>query len=371
MPQYVAPGMLVFGGPGVLKAARFDLARGDVVSEVVPVVERVATPSEYAANYDVAGNGMLVYIAGIDTVGTGAQRSLVWVTPDGREEPLRLDARAFVDPRIGIDDRQVVVELNDAPDDVWTVDVTRGALTRQTFEEGEDETPAWMPDGKTLVYASTRTGVSRAVFRRRSDGGGTEEQLWSGNEHVHVETPTPDGKSLILSASASNGGQTDLMLLPLETKRDWQPLLQTRFNEFGARLSPDGRWMAYTSDESGRLEVYVRAFPTLENKVQVSTTGGQEPIWSRRGDAVYFRSNEGVMAASVRVQGSTVSVGQSRKLFDNKYFLKGGSHTGYDVARDGRFLMVKAGTVLDGNVLVRPVLNVVLNWPTELESRIK
>ncbi|MGH9383908.1 MAG: protein kinase domain-containing protein [Vicinamibacterales bacterium] len=178
MAQYVAPGMLVVAGSGILRAARFDLARGEVASEVVSVVEGVSTPSNYAANYDVARNGMLVYVPGVDGEGSGARRSLVWVSPDGRETALSVDRRAFADPRIGIDERQVVVELNDAPDDIWTVDVTRGALTRQSFEDGEDETPTWMPDGKTLVYASTRTGVSRAVYRRRADGAGTEEQLW-------------------------------------------------------------------------------------------------------------------------------------------------------------------------------------------------
>ena len=368
-PQYVAPDSLVFAVGGTLRAARFDLASAQVLSEPVPVVERLSTPSNYAANYDVSRNGMLVYLSGADGAGTGAKRSLVWVTSEGREESIAVDARAFADPRIGADERQVLVELNDAPDDVWTIDVARGALTRQTFEEGEDETPAWMPDGKTVVYASTRTGVARAVYRRRADGAGGEEQLWSGLQHVHVETPTPDGKALILSSALSNGAQMDLMLLPLEGKREWQPLLQTRFTEFGARLSPDGRWLAYVSDESGRQEVYVRAFPSLEGKMQVSTAGGTQPVWSKRGDELYFQTAEAMMA--VRLQaGSAVSISRPRKLFENKYYLKGGTHTGFDVARDGRFLMVGA-TLVQGAEVPLSNLSVVLNWHEELKTKLK
>ncbi|MGH9202099.1 MAG: hypothetical protein ACRD2A_12790, partial [Vicinamibacterales bacterium] len=117
--------------------------------------------------------------------------------------------------------------------------------------------------------------------------------------------------------------------------------------------------------------VYVRAFPTLDAKVQVSTAGGREPVWSKRGNELYFRTAEAMMAVSLQARGSDLSVGQSRKLFVNKYYLKGGTHTGYDVARDGRFLMVRMGVTLEGGIPVRSSLNVVLNWTEELKSRIK
>jgi serine/threonine-protein kinase len=169
-------------------------------------------------------------------------------------------------------------------------------------------------------WSTHRRGpASLAVYRRRADGVGGEDTLWSGTDHVHVEAATPDGRAIVMSSARVAGGQMDLVLLPLDGDRTLKPLLQTRFSEYGARLSPDGRLLAYTSDESGRAEVYLRSFPSLEGKTQVSTGGGQQPVWSRRGGELYFVGPGALMAVTVQ-GGPAMSVGPARQLFANRYY---------------------------------------------------
>jgi len=367
--QYVTSGALVFAIAGTLRAARFDASSAEVTSEPVPVLEQVSNSVSGAANYAVSRDGLLVYVPG-SSAGAEAKRTLVWVGRDGREEPVHTDARAFNDPRLSPDEQRALVEITDEADDIWMVDLSRGALTRQTFDAGEDESAVWMPDGKTIVYASTRAGTPLAVNRRRADGAGGEEPLWTGSAHVHVETSTPDGRALILSSAAVGGGQFDLMLLPLEGDRKLKPLVQTRFDDARARVSPDGRWIAYSSDETGRGEVYVRAFPSLEGKTQVSTGGGAQPVWAKRGDELFFRTPGAMMA--VRIQpGASFSVGQPRKLFDGRFYSKNAGTGGYDVSRDGRFLMVKDASAAQSATGTPASLIVVLNWFEDLKARIK
>lgn len=163
------------------------------------------------------------------------------------------------------------------------------------------------------------------------------------------------------------------MLLPLEGDHTLKPLLQSKFKEAGARISPDGRWLAYYSDETGRDEVYVRTYPSLEGKTQVSTGGGNQPVWSRTGDELFFRGGGAMMAVRVG-PGTPLSLSTPRKLFEDRYYSKGSSHTGYDVSRDGRFLMVKSANVAEpdsaANRLPQTNFVVVLNWFEELKQKL-
>ena len=371
--RYVSPGTLLFFDGSTLRAVPFDAGRAEVTGEPVPVLEGVCCP-DGAADLALSDAGLLVYVSTGAAVGQAAAgRLIVWVDRTGREEALPGAHKLFTDPRVSPDGQQAIIEATDDADDIWTLDVARGALTRQTFEAGEDETSTWMPDGKTLVYASSRQDKPRTVFRRRADGAGAEESLWTGTQHVHVETVTADGRALILAVSEVNGSPPDLALLPLDGDHALKPLLQSKFGEAGARLSPDGRWLAYFSNETGRDEVYVRAFPSLEGKLQVSTGGGRQPVWSRKGDELFYRGEGAMMAVRVG-PGSPLSVTAPRKLFEDRYYNKGLTHTGYDVSRDGRFLMVKdpaAGQVTGvGTVLPQTNFIVVLNWFEELQQKL-
>ena len=253
------------------------------------------------------------------------------------------------------------MEISDTPDDVCTFDVTRGALTRQTFEPGEDETPVWSPDGRWLAYSSTR-GTDRLVLRRRSDGSGSEETILTTPNHIHVEQWTPDGRSLVLGVTEF-GAPSDVAVLDLDGEHTLKPLFNTRFAEQSARLSPDGRWIAYVSNESGAPDVFVRAYPSLEGKWQVSVGGGTQPVWSPKGNELFYRAAGAMMAVRIDARSSSFVADSPVKLFDDRYHVKGGGHVGYDVAPDGRFLVVN-----EASGGTQAALVVVLNWFDAIKS---
>jgi eukaryotic-like serine/threonine-protein kinase len=232
---------------------------------------------------------------------------------------------------------------------------------RLSFDSGEDETPAWSPDGKSVVWAGSHADVLRGIFRRASDGSGSEELIWKLENHAHVRDWTPDGRALVLEVVDPNTGN-DIWRLDLEGSPRAVPFLQTQFSERSSRLSPDGHWLAYVSDESGRNEIYIQSFPQPGAKTQVSIAGGDQPVWSRDGRKIFFRA-EGAIQEITFEAGSPPSVGKARTLFpdvfDNPQV---GGHTAYDVFPDGRFLMIQSGESVDNSEIV-----VVVNWLEELK----
>lgn len=167
----------------------------------------------------------------------------------------------------------------------WLVNLERGTLTRLSFNSGEDETPAWSPDGRTIVWAASRSDLVRGILKRAVDGSGNEEMIWKLGQHAHVRDWTPDGCSIIYEATDPQTNN-DIWRLNLDGQPSATPVLQTPYNEHNSRLSPDGKWMAYSSNESGRDEIYVRAFPQGEVKLTVTTSGGDQPVWSTGGKSL-------------------------------------------------------------------------------------
>lgn len=367
--RYLPTGHIVYAVGANLMAVPFDVQRLEVTGGPVPVMEGVTRAANAGintggANFAVSSNGTLVFVPGAgDAVD---MRTLVWIDRAGREEAVKTQARAFLYPQVSPSARQLAIEIKSDSDDIWTFDLARGVLTRQTFEADEDETPVWSPDGVWVAYTSTR-GKDRIVFRRRADGSGPEERLWSlpMPAHIHVEDWSRDGH-LVLAVTADFGSQQyDVMVLPVDGDRAPRLLLRTRFNEQAGRVSPDGRWIAYSSNESGRGEVYVQAFPSLEGKWQISTGGGTQPVWSRRGDELFYRGDGAMMAVSLP-PGASFSPGAPRKVFDDRFFGPEGSRANYDVSPDGRrFLMIKDGGS-DGQTAGSQQIIVVQNWTSEL-----
>jgi Tol biopolymer transport system component len=238
----------------------------------------------------------------------------------------------------------------------------RGSQTTLTFNPAEHETPAWSPDGQWIAYSSSR-GNERIVYRKRADNSGPEEKVWATPEHTHVNGWTPDGRALVVERETAETG-SDTWLVPIAGGQP-RALLNSRFAEHSAQVSPNGRWLAYASDESGRLDVYVRPFPALGAQSLVSTAGGSQPVWSRDGGRLFDRGEESIMAVDVE-PGATLVAGVPRKLFPDEFYSKGASHTGYDVAKDGRFLTVQLN---EGQGRVTSV-NLVQNWLAEVERRV-
>jgi serine/threonine-protein kinase len=312
-----------------------------------------------AAQFGFSRTGSLVYVAGLRT----EERSLVWVDRKGAVEPLGAPPRAYRRPAISPDGRQIAVNIQGQTEDIWIYDIGRGTLTRLTFE-GNNQRHVWMPDGRRIVFASSRLGT-RGLFWKLADGTGTEEQITNDKLFQSVSSISPDGKLAILSLNPTEG-ENDIGTIELQGDRKISVFLKGPFDEGVATLSPDGRWLAYLSDESGRYEVYVRAFPGPEGKWQISTEGGFAPVWGRNGRELFYSSaTEKLMVVDISA-GPTFQAGTPRVLLEGQFqFRLGGLTPDYDVSPDGqRFLVVQGG---DANLTQ---LNVVLNWFEELKKRV-
>jgi serine/threonine-protein kinase len=340
-PRYVPTGHIVYGVEGTLRAVVFDLGRLEVRSDPVPVLQRVTTKPSGAASFGVAQDGSLVYLP--RDIQGGVERTLVWVDRKGREESLKAPPRAYTSPRISPDGTKVALEIRDQENDIWVWDLARATLTRLTFDAGLDISPVWTPDGRRIAFSSTRgaaTGGSNLHWQP-ADGTGAVERLRESAE-PNTQFPTsfsPDGTRLLFVEIGSTTG-LDIGILPMEGERRATPLVQTPAQEGSAEVSPDGRWVAYESNGSGRNEIYVRPFPEVNGgRWQVSTGGGFDPLWRHDGRELFYLVGPGrMMGTPIQAgAGATFAAGNPRVVFDGEYV-----EQGYDVSPDGqRFLMIK------------------------------
>ncbi len=357
---YSPTGHIVFGRGASLMAMPFELATQAARGAPLPVVEHVSRDTVLGGRYALSRDGTLVYLRG-----TGDERPLLWVDRRGRAERIPAPPHTFLDPRVSPDGSRIAVQGADADNDVWICDSSRGSLGRLTYDPGEDETPVWSPDGSWLAWVTQRSGRPRQVMRRLADGSGDEEIVWSTDRHAHLHDWSPDGKELLATQDAESTAR-DIWLVPV-AGGEARPLLRGPFEESNPRYSPDGRWLAYSSDESGRFEVYVLRVPELDRKTQVSVAGGDRALWSAGGREIVYRSADGQVASVRFSPGGSGSprVGRPLPLFADTYGAAVGraSHGDYDVHPDGtRFVMVgsqPAGSSAD--------LGVVLGWFEELK----
>ncbi len=262
--QYVSSGHLVYVAGGALWAVAFDLANLQTKGTASPVVSHVVTLPTATAEFDVARNGTLAYVIG----GTeAAPRTLVWVDRHGQEEVIAAPARPYVATRLSPDGRHVALEIEDQDHDIWVWDLTRKTLTRVTTDPGSDRSPVWMPDGHRLLFSSQAGSVLGSLFWHAADGTGTAERLLIDSPNVQrPSSVVADGTRVLFMEGA------DLMMLTLGNDRRVRPVIQTAQIEQNGAISPDNRWLAYDSNDSGPSQIYVRPFPNAnESKAQVST----------------------------------------------------------------------------------------------------
>ena len=355
-PRYLSPGYLIYAQAGNLMAVPFDPQRLEVKGTPVPVVQDVVqSPAAPApAQYSVSATGSLIYVPGNVQV---SQSKLVWVSRNGAEQPLPAPERDYGDPRVSPDGRRVAL---DSGNQIWIYDLARDTLTRFTFEGDTNVSPAWTPDGKRIAFTSSRGG-NLNLYWQMADGSGGLERLTT-SEHLQVPLSwSPNGQ--LLSFIELNAG-APIRVLRLSDRKA-QPFLQTAANEGAPQFSPDGRWMAYLSDESGRNEIYVQPYPGPGGKWQISTDGGREPVWNRNGRELFYRSRDKMMAVDITTEPS-FSAGKPKMLFEGHYFSATGAlFPEFDVSPDGqRFLMLKPVTQEQA---APTQINVVLNWTEELK----
>jgi len=328
----------------------------------VPVVEGVLqSPSSGAAQYSLSATGSLVYISG---GGQADQRRLVWVTRNGAEQPVAAPARAYVYPRLSPDGQRVGVSIAEEETQTWLYDFSRETLTRFTYEGHVNQNAIWTPDGKWIAIQSNREGTMN-IFRQRTDGSGGPEHLITSEYNNFPMSWSHDGQ-LLAFAEVNPASGYDIWVLRMSDHKA-QAFLRTPFNESVPLFSPDGHWLAYISDESGRFEIYVQPYPGPGGKWQISTEGGAEPLWNPNGRELFYRSGDKMMAVDIATQPS-FSAGKPRVLFEGRYHPAYGTATNYDVSPDGqRFLMIKPN---EAGEAAPTQINVVLNWFEELKRRV-
>jgi serine/threonine protein kinase len=366
---YVPTGHLVYVAGGALWGIPFDLGRRATFGTAVPILKEMLTTGTGAGEFDVSANGTLVYGhgPGYDPLA----RTLSWVDRQGNQEQLPAPPHPYLQPRISHDGTRIVTATLRGPEsNIWVWDMSRQIFTRVTTGAALDIQPTWSSDDRWIVFASQRDGGTQKLWQQLADGTGVPERL----THTLVQAGakvTPDGARVIFH-QPSPAGDDDLMEMTLNGTHQISPLVQTRFNEQAGVLSPEGRWLAYHSDISGRQEIYVRPYPNTEaGRWQVSTAGGQAPMWSRDGKELFFTAANGtLMGVKVEATRTTWAASPPLKVLEPGYW---SSSTQFgpqiDVSPDGRRFLVVTAPRVDPAVAA-PHLVLVQHWGEELKARV-
>jgi serine/threonine-protein kinase len=376
--RFAPSGHLVYAQGGTLMAVPFDPQRLAVTGTTIPMVQGVLqSPVSGAAQYSFSNTGSLVYVpGGIQT----SQSRLVWVNRTGAEQPMVAPAHVFRNPRISPDGRRVAVGITEQETQLWLYDLLRDTLTRLTFEGNTNQLPAWTPDGKRIAFQSNKEGPLN-IFWQLADGSGGLERLTASEYPQAPHSWSPDGQLLafnevnpitgreiwVLRMSAPSTGSGQNPSAASGQVRKAQLFLRAPLLQSAPRFSPDGRWLAYVSDESGRSEIYVQSYPGPGGKWQISTEGGTEPVWNPKGRELFYRSGAKMLAVDITTQPKFAG-GKPRTLFEGHYQPTPATSPNYDVSPDGqRFLMLKP---IEQNQAAPTQINVVLNWFEELKRRV-
>ncbi len=372
--RYVGTGHILYVNRGTLFALPFDATRLQATGSQMPVLEGLETNSgEGSAQYAVSDTGLLSYLE--DTVDV-APFSIVSVDRQGRSRPLWRERGIYGTPRLSPDGRRLAVSLlREENWDIWVHDLDRDVATRVTFGPQYDADPVWSADGKWIAYESEIEGKD-GIFRKRADGTGDAEQILAPGK---LTFPAPhswsaDGKHLAIQTAGDKGG-TDVWLLASDGKSEPQPLLKSPYQESGAHFSPDGRFVAYESDETAKTEIFVSTFPVGGGKWQISDGGGAQPLWRKDGRELFFRTADGVMSVSVAASGTSFRAGKPEPVFKGSFLgglrgilLPGFNFPDYDVLPSGQgFVMFEGKTETRGASRAK----VVIGWFQELERLTK
>jgi hypothetical protein len=362
--RYAPPGYLLFMREGTLMAREFDASRAAFDGDAVPIAELVRTVNLVgmpAGVFSVSDTGVLAYEVGRQEVGGRP----VWVDRRGQESGPAAAGIADVHfPRLSPDGRRLAVIRGG---DLWVEDLQGRPSIRLTFDGKEIEhfSPLWSPDGKQLVY---ETIGGSALLSLPADGSSRTPAAVSPTGHFHPHGWTNGGRDLISVRLNSVGTQADIVALPLDGKGEPRSIVETPADEgrAGAALSPDGRWLAYSANPTERPEIWVRPYPGPGAPVRVSPNGGVDPVWARNGSELYYYEGATRLMGAAVQPGADFRVAPPALLFEGAY-LRGNQPPNYDVAPDGRFLMLKPPPTAEepGS---QP-LTIVVNWVDELERR--
>jgi len=327
-----------------------------------------------ALQYAISDSGTLVYLPWSGEM--FAKLTLVWVDRNGREDPLGVPDNYYYGPRVSPDGTQVAVAYwhEGGGLDTFIYSLTRKTMTRLTFDPAEEDFPLWTLDGKGIIFYSNREG-NRGIYAKASDGTGKEELIRQLEDlYAFPGSWSEDGKALLIQEVYGTGG-TDLYIGALSMEKDnWKPLLQGKFTYDQPRISPDGKWLAYTSNESGQNEIFVCSYPDIDRgKWQISPSGGDSALWSPDGSELFYRNSNSVMAVPVKSDQALIT--ETPRILFQGAFVAANHNPGslelspWDISPDGkRFLMMKEAGSPDAKGPRKT--NIVLNWFEELKERV-
>ena len=345
--RYLPSGHLIYMHEGTLFAVPFDIDQLQVTGPAVPVIEGVTSGPGAGAQYDVSGNGTLVYVPGQNLDGNAP---IDWASREGKTVPLRSTRTNWSNIAFAPDGRRLAMDIFEGGfGDIWVYEWARDAPTRLTFDPSDDQKPVWTPDSRRIAFASKRgNGATSNLYWQRADGTGEVQRLTEGMNAQFPSSWHPSGKFLAFHEQNPRTGW-DLMILPMDGSEatGWKPgkatvFLNTPFVEYEPMFSPDGRWLAYQSNESGRQEIYVRPFPGPGSKWQVSTGGGTGgttvPTWSRtRRELFYNNADRQIMVVPYVVHGDSFQPEKPRLLSPAHFTarLRNTPYRSFDLHPDG------------------------------------
>ncbi len=361
--RYSPSGHLLYVRAGNLLAVPFELTRLAVTGPPVPVLKGIfESVNQGSAHFDVARNGSLAYVPG---GAEGAERTVVWVDRQGKAEPLPLPQRAYLHPRISPDGKQLAIEIEGPKHDCFVYEFGRDVLTKVTLD-GLSHWPLWTPKGDRLTFRKW-TGTF-SMWWIPADRSAPEERLTTVGSRQSPASWSPDTQVVSFTQVDAVTGP-GAYVLDMADRRP-RPLAQSRFAEGSPKFSPDGRWIAYTSNESGRDEIYAQPYPGPGPKIQISNDGGTDAVWNPRGGELFYRNGDKLMIVDVSAS-PTLEVSKPRVLWEGHYShgtssscgAPGPTSSNYDVTPDGqRFIMIRD----EDQDLVPTTVNVVVGWTKEL-----
>jgi serine/threonine protein kinase len=364
---YAPPGYLLFVREGTLMAARFDARKLRMTGDAVPIAEHVQVSTSVARSLlSVSENGVLAFQGAPASSGSGGV--LEWFDRNGKQLGTigQGEHASLLWPRLSPDGRRLAVQIADPSSsigDLWVYDLARGVRTRLTFGTGSDHNPTWSPDGAEIAYASDREGSSQ-VYRKAANAAGKEDRLLA--ETGMNDSPyswSPDGRLLALERQGAQGN-FNVWILPLSGDRKPQQFLESSFRTVQPQFSPNGKWLAYTSTESGGIEVYIVPYPAGSGKWPVSTAGGAYPRWRRDGKELYYLSpDDKMMAVQIAESAGKLEIGAARALFQVRQIARVGYP--YDVTADGSRFLASVQTEQPSTESI----TLVVNWPAELNKK--
>jgi Tol biopolymer transport system component len=308
---FMEPGYLLFERQGTLLAQPFDTGKLQLAGEATPLASLGGNSGFYlTSRFSVSTNGILVYRSS----GAG-EAGPTWYNRDGRRLGTVGDRGAFRNMTLSPDEKRLALERTDpglGTTDIWVVELSSGIPSRVTFDPGSEGNPVWSPDSRQIVYDFRAPG--KMGIARKTVGGGPEEVLFESKNALYPQDWLKDGASVLCLNSTGKA----FYRLPLSGERKLETLLETRFDKDEPHVSPDGRWIAYNSTESGRWEVYVAGFPSFTEKRQVSGGGGGQPLWRKDGKELYYMTLDGALTAVDVKTGATVGIGPPRTLFQTR-----------------------------------------------------